>query len=134
MKKIVFSIFILFCTVFFGCGHSTVSVSGTVTLNGKPIGDCVVRFQPKNSDLPESVGLTDANGRYSLKTFGEKSRSGAAPGEYRVMFAWQYPQGTGTKDDEPAPKPPYFIPEPIQRDGLPYTVSEKNINNADFNL
>jgi hypothetical protein len=134
MKKRIFPFFILFCIVFLGCGHSTVSVSGIVTLNGKPIGDCVVRFQPKNDNLPESVGLTDATGHYSLKTFGEKSRSGAVPGEYRVTFSWQYPQGTGIKDDEPAPTPPYSIPEPIQRDGLPYTVSDKNISNADFNL
>lgn len=59
-----------------GCGGSEfemVSVSGTITLDGEPLEGAEVVFAPmeiKKQAIvgPASIGLTDANGKYSLKT------------------------------------------------------------------
>lgn len=68
--------------LFGGCGHAgkprpgTVKVSGTVTLDGKPLARAEVHFV---SDRFRSVGRTDSQGRFELV-------QGAVPGENRVYF------------------------------------------------
>ncbi len=64
-----------------GCGISPttnygkldlVSVSGTITLNGQPLAAAVVTFEDPTSGA-YSYGLTDSNGRYTLKLDSVKS-------------------------------------------------------------
>lgn len=52
-----------------GCGKSGSSispVSGTVTLDGKPIVEAKIIFQPEGGGGSPSYGFTDQNGRYEL--------------------------------------------------------------------
>lgn len=68
-------------------------VSGQVLLNGKPLAGAHVLFQPipKPGEInagPESVGLTDADGRFSLKTI-EPERTGAMIGNHQVRVTIQ---------------------------------------------
>jgi hypothetical protein len=73
-----------------GCGgSSTADVSGTVTLDEKPLAGATVTFTPastKDSGVGGSYGKTDADGRYRLKTVvGDKS--GAAVGKHKVTIS-----------------------------------------------
>jgi len=58
-------------------------VIGTVTLDGKPLADVTVMFQPENGRA--STGLTDAEGKYEL-TFTEVAK-GAKVGPHHVSFS-----------------------------------------------
>src|SRR5947208_6374470 len=66
-------------------------VTGTVTINGKPTAAVAVYFWPldmrarKNSMYRNAVGITDAQGRFALKS-GAGSE-GIASGDYKVTFS-----------------------------------------------
>ena len=68
-----------------GCGRGEPTfapVSGTVTMDGKPIARAAVLFvPPEHSGLAPATGETDAAGRFQLST---GDRPGAAPGNYQV--------------------------------------------------
>jgi hypothetical protein len=67
-----------------GCGRSgpeTLSVTGTVTLDGKPIAGASVMFMPQFEGQP-AVGATDDEGEFTLTTGG--STEGALVGTYQV--------------------------------------------------
>jgi len=85
----------LFLVVVCGCStgakpYKTAPVSGTITLDGKPLAGAHVTFMPAPDATgptqtgPESAGDTDGSGHYSLKTvFGD---AGASVGKNRVMI------------------------------------------------
>ena len=76
-----------------GCGPSgpaTVPVTGTVTLDGKPIAKAAVMFVPQFPGRP-AHGLTDQEGRFSLGTF--KKGDGAVEGKYLVTVILNEVQG-----------------------------------------
>jgi len=118
-----------------GCGgEKTVSVSGTVTLDGQPIKDCQVVFQSKGTKGGEaahldSVGLTDASGKYTLTMLGAQKKKGAGVGDYLVRFGWVDPNPAGEGDQPPSP-PPYKLPGGT----IEFTVPPKGTSSADFSL
>lgn len=57
-------------------------VHGRVTLNGQPLSDATVRFQPESGRA--SFGQTDANGEYALAFMGEPW--GAIVGSHSVAI------------------------------------------------
>src|SRR5687767_5188166 len=69
-----------------GCdGRRTpVAVSGTVTLDGKPVEGATVTFHLVGDDTEgrPATGQTDKTGTFRLTTGGE---DGARPGEYKVV-------------------------------------------------
>ena len=75
------------CLLAAGCGGSGPRlgrVQGKVTLNGKPLAEAEVNFQPTAEGTAPSAGTTDADGRYELMyTFDTK---GAVPGEHVVTI------------------------------------------------
>src|SRR5690242_11930690 len=74
-----------------GCSsepYQVAPVSGRITLDGKPVEKVAVMFQPVASEGninpgPGSYGITDADGRYTLKLIGVE-RPGAAMGHHKV--------------------------------------------------
>jgi hypothetical protein len=70
-----------------GCESSRtpVSVSGTVTLDGKPVEGATVTFHlvRDNKEGRTATGQTDKTGTFRLKTGNE---DGAPPGEYKVVI------------------------------------------------
>jgi hypothetical protein len=73
-----------------GCGGDPqlAEVTGTVTLDGKPLKDVEVRFMPdpaKGTPGLSASCYTDAQGRYTLRT-GNREKRGAAVGTHRVCF------------------------------------------------
>ena len=70
-----------------GCGPSRpvlLPAEGLVTLDGKPLGDAAVVFQPKAGGRPASA-RTDASGRFKVGTY--TPQDGALPGEHTVTIA-----------------------------------------------
>ncbi|NOX53834.1 MAG: carboxypeptidase regulatory-like domain-containing protein [Planctomycetes bacterium] len=75
-------------------GPKTVPVSGTVTMDGKPLANAMVRFIPEAGGRP-SFGITDAQGRYELSY--TESQKGAILGKHRVEITTY---GVGAEEDE----------------------------------
>lgn len=78
------------------------TVSGIVTLDGNPLADVVVTFDPKGGGRA-SVGKTDAAGRYEL-TFSAGAR-GAVIGTHSVSITTpsEAPSPTGGAAKDPIP-------------------------------
>jgi len=69
-----------------GCGPSRPALlpaEGVVTLDGKPLANAALVFQPKAGGRPAS-GRTDENGRFRMGTFAAKD--GVLPGEHTVTI------------------------------------------------
>ena len=76
-------------------------VSGTVTLDGKPLADAAVSFAlqgPAPEGFFGSGGATDAQGHYELQTTGQK---GTVAGSYKVTISKQVnASGIAVKPEE----------------------------------
>jgi hypothetical protein len=87
-----FSLLPLLCLLA-GCGgepYPTAPVSGQIKLNGLPLTNAAITFQPvADSDNmsagPGSGAFTDENGRYTLKIIGKEMR-GAVIGKHKVRI------------------------------------------------
>ena len=119
-----------------GCNSSGLNVapvSGTVTLNGKPLPNAHVTFVPKPGlEAPSSDGTTDANGRYSL-IISVTDEVGAAVGEHIVQITAS--QHTQAPDDDRS----YVVDEPVParynaQSTLEFTVPPDGTKTADFAL
>jgi hypothetical protein len=69
-----------------GGGPKLVPVSGTVTLNGKPLGDADILFVPTEENTEGLAGndKTGPEGNYKAMTNG---RAGLVPGQYKVIIS-----------------------------------------------
>jgi hypothetical protein len=125
-----------------GCGGEfpTANVSGRVTVNGKPVEKVSVMFQPvaaegKINSGVGSYGITDADGRYTLKLIGKESR-GAVIGKHKVRFEnWTDPGDTSV--DSPKRKqaaPAVKIPQRYYDKPMDYEVASGGTDKADFEL
>ena len=123
-----------------GCGKKAsrnpdaVAVSGTVTLDGQPLGGASVNFW---SDKDQFAGTTGPEGRYALVP-------GADPGAYTVTIRKASGSGPGGVGVEPGFEPPQDV-QPITqqipaqyadrtRSQLTFTVDAAGTDAADFNL
>lgn len=78
------AILLLLPLTLLGCGSNTNSVTGTVTLDGKPVSDATIQFVPDGAGR-DATGQTDKNGYFSMSTF--KPGDGVVPGTYKVVIA-----------------------------------------------
>jgi len=91
-----------------GCSSDKLApVSGTVTMDGKPLANANVNFQPIGSDKevgPGSYGKTDANGHYSLRLIATKERTGAVVGKHKVSITLELKdQSDVSREKQPIP-------------------------------
>lgn len=128
----------------------TVPVSGIVTLNGEPVANVVVNFEPALDSTiqnhvtaqPGSFGLTDEAGRYELAW---SQGMGAVSGTHRVVLIWKDSErqesaaehdpaiAVGNAEDIPLELAPVFLLPESARDGsLRFTVPENGTDSADF--
>ena len=74
-----------------GCSNSsgppTYAVTGTVTMQGKPLAGAVITFVPTGNEGVAASAITDSDGKYALTT--RQAGDGARPGEYRVKVSKQ---------------------------------------------
>lgn len=116
-----------------------VPVSGVVSLNGQPIANVVVHFQPVSGAAadpmfsPSSHGITDGEGRYKLEW---SDGSGAIVGEHVVTLMYKDPNERWPDDfvDEKGNERPVEFKLPFEaRDGtLRFTVPQGGTGQADF--
>ena len=76
-----------------GCGneYDSVPVTGTVILDGEPVPDCLVIFEPiapeeESVAGPSSSGVTDSQGMFELKMMFN-GQVGAKVGKHRVRIS-----------------------------------------------
>lgn len=95
-----------------GCGgadHPDVGkVSGTVTLDQKPLAEATIMFQPPNGRA--STGTTDSNGKYSLTYID--GVQGAMLGTHKIIIRTEIPG----EDGQP----------PIAKEKLPKRYHDKS--------
>jgi hypothetical protein len=127
-----------------GCsseGYKIAPVSGRVTLNGKPVEKAAVMFQPvapegNYNPGPGSYGITDAEGRYTLKLIG-KETPGAVVGKHKVRIE-NYTEPDDSADDRPRKRPKPAVPIPAKYNQieakLEFDVPPKGSDSANFDL
>jgi hypothetical protein len=133
------SAFALLCFVCLaaGCGDSRQlgTVSGRVTLDGQPLADARVNFQPSSDKRDPGIGSfgkTNANGEYSL-TLIDETASGAIVGKHRVMIK-AVPAGAGDPaDDKQRPGGDRVPPEYNIKSTLTFDVKPGH-NTANWDL
>lgn len=121
-----------------GCGESdlnTVSVSGVITLNGKPLENAAVMFKPLATNVkeaPDSTGITDSEGRYTLKVT-TTGQPGAMIGKHRVSITLDdYEEDSA--DDETADYAESIPARYNVESELTFTVPEEGTDKANFDL
>jgi hypothetical protein len=68
-----------------GSGLAIAPVAGVVTLDGQPVSEAGIMFQPVDAAMgPPAYGATDEQGRFELIT---ANQTGAAIGEHRVAIS-----------------------------------------------
>ena len=125
----------LIVTLVAGCNSGTfdADVSGTITLDGKPVAPGVVSFSAVERGKNASRGKIDSQGRYFLVTRHER---GIDPGDYRVaVLVYEKGDPPGPGERAPANLPP-LVPEKylsVDTSGLAFTV-EPGSNTIDIAL
>ena len=158
-RRVFFVLSIMAIGVIHGCGGNspniprTVSVSGKVTLEGKPLVGAEVHFVGEKFS---GIGVTNSDGKYSLaqgavpgtnklyitKFEGGKSLDPAIaddPEQLRVAAnsITQDPTRAGSGNVQPADIPHEIVPSQYsdpQKSKLSFPVPESGAANADFQL
>ncbi|WP_442482543.1 carboxypeptidase regulatory-like domain-containing protein [Aeoliella sp. SH292] len=107
------------------------SVSGTVTLDGKPLPDAFVNFQPVGG--PGSTAITDDQGRYSLNTID--GEPGAVIGLHKVTIYSAHSTEAASEDESIVRTPKEIIPDKYNYDSkLTFEVPAGGTSSADWAL
>lgn len=96
-----------------GCGKAkpaTAPVTGRVLLDGKPVADAAVMFEPVDGGVP-ARGSTRGDGGFTLSTFARDD--GALVGRHRVSISKFVTEGVAANELglEAAPGPPGLQPK-----------------------
>jgi hypothetical protein len=124
-----------------GCGSETLApVSGTVTLNGKPLAGAIVSYTPiverKGIEAPlGSSGKTNEKGEYTLET--NAGRKGALVAKHKVSISIVRPE-IGESDARPPrggwPMKDKIPPKYNENTELTCEVPPGGRNDANFDL
>lgn len=97
-----------------GCGPAGPDlgeVTGTVTLDGKPVPAAYVTFSPEAEGGSTSAGMTDAQGNYTLGY--TRDRRGAMIGKHKVTIRTEKPSAETVEEAKAAGQPlPEHVPLP----------------------
>lgn len=119
-----------------GSGSRAVPVSGVVTLDGKPLSNAHVAFQPEATkgsmtSGAGSYGITDASGMYTLRMI-DNDQSGAVIGTHRVEINLRQ---EGDDRDPKLRPPPKTLPAKYNRQTeLQFKVEPGGSSAANFDL
>lgn len=121
-----------------GSGFEVAPVSGTVTLDGKPVGGLVVNFQPASvkgttEPGPGSYAWTDKDGHFSMALISTKEYPGAVVGKHRVTLSSPLPDQSPTDDRIPRSNKPLLPPE-HEGKSFEFEVPAKGTDKANFVL
>lgn len=134
MRRECFTLLLTACLAvgLVGCGQDSgpalANVTGTVTLDGKPLPDAAVTFYPADGGRP-SQGFTDESGKYTLRFTGTKE--GAVVGQNTVQVEVGLPMGES--EAPPASKLPQLPAKYNKKTELTAEV-KRGSNTIDFDL
>jgi hypothetical protein len=134
MQRVCFPLLLTACWAMglVGCGQDSGpalgKVTGTVTLDGKPLPGASVTFYPANEGRP-SQGTTDESGKYTLRFTG--SKEGAMLGQHTVQVEVGVPVGEG--ETQPASNLPQ-LPAKYNKNTELTAEVKRGSNTIDFNL
>jgi len=114
-----------------GCSRNTnrLAVSGTVTIDGRPLASGLISFQALENTV-SGTGTAIEQGRYELP-----AQRGLLPGKYRVIIQGFRETGRVIKDPQIGKDIPEIVPIRFNNaDALDVVVTEKGPNRFDFNL
>jgi hypothetical protein len=136
LRSSLLGIGVLFVAV--GCGPKYAPVSGTVTMNDKPLVNAVVTFFPDSKEAdpgPGSQGKTDDKGHFSLRLMSGNA-AGAVVGKHRVEITAY--EGDAEEDSSSLAKRPFrkaIIPAEYNVNStLTFEVASGGTDRADFPL
>jgi hypothetical protein len=120
-----------------GCSDCKIaSVSGTVKLDGEPLPNAVVIFQPLGDGEVNpgvgSIGRTNDRGEYCLCLIG--GGNGAVRGTHRVEISCPIDDGQNCPDEDRATKPPNKVPDRYNAESKTTFEVKRGENKADFDL
>ncbi len=93
-------VFVLSISFIAGCGpkEKRSGVSGSVTMDGKPVDGAQITFTPKaGNPSNEAYGQTDASGKYTLRGLIGGEKAGVLAGEYKVTIIKRISVDSGKK-------------------------------------
>ena len=135
--------FPLVCLLLIGCGTGPrlAPVSGTVTLDGEPVDQVRVVFEPVMGEADvttevyySSFGITDDNGHFEMKTEVEgKVRPGALVGGHTVRFLCLKVE-TFMHDGLEDQRAVHQLPPHTRDKSMRFTVPEEGTPEANFDL
>lgn len=118
-----------------GCGKSSnvVPVSGRVTMDGRPLAEARITFQPAGDwqnpyPGPGSYGVTDSDGKYSLQLI-DSGRPGAVVGKHRVTITPKEAAQTSSDAEYYQKLSPSQRPQTVE-----FEVPPGGTNSANFDL
>ena len=133
---ILFVLLLFFLPFTCGCSEKAATVSGKVTLNGKPLANYKVHFEPmnvKDSLRKSAQGITNEKGEYTLTSvLGNKP--GCPVGTCHVRFAWVDPEPPKMSGSEIIYNPPYKLPVSCEDGSMTFTVPVSGTTDANFDL
>jgi hypothetical protein len=110
------------------------SVSGVVTLDGKPVEGAAIVFTPTGEGLPAS-GTTDAQGRYELMSLDKK---GATEGTHQVTVTKVQTVGTNRapegSDFSVGVKTEFLVPQKYANAGSSGLTAEVKRGQKEYNF
>lgn len=107
-----------------GCGPRIATVTGVVSVNGRPQEGLKLVFEPREPQGRRAMGTTGADGRYTLGRQGLGNNQGAVTGRYTVRVY-------ANPDSEDAPKiPPRYNTETT----LAFEVQPGRANSFDVDI
>ncbi len=123
-----------------GCGleYKLVPVSGTISLDGKPLPDALILTQPIGSadnttPGPGSFARTDAEGRFTMELHSD-DRKGAVPGECTVKIKEVGEKKASSDDSVSRGEVRSRIPLDYFEGLIQYTIPEGGTDSMDFDL
>ncbi len=122
-----------------GCGQSLAPVSGRITLDGKPLANATIIFQPISDDPNPgdgSQGKTDKNGEFTLTLMKEGRAIGAIVGQHKVTItAYEGHDGSVPSSGSDMKFAKRIVPaEYNARSTLRFDVPAGGATNANFEL
>jgi hypothetical protein len=118
-----------------GCGGEDWSrVSGTVKLDGQPVGPGSLVFEPADltsANAPSAVGQFGEDGQFSLR--GPGNREETPPGDYIVTVQGSPPGAAGDENRDPDFETSIPVRYKTRDNGIKVTVKPGD-NTIDLNL
>ncbi len=126
---LLFGVFVgCLCVALVGCSKSPApaKVTGTVTLDGKPVVGAEIIFKPQDGSR-SSVGATDSEGKYKLRF--SASLEGAAVGTHNVTISTGEVEESGE-----AGAPVETVPAKYNKKSVLQETLKSGRNTVDFKL